>query len=87
MMKNEGLWSTLKLHWEKYGKKYHKYSYILNDLGTTNIGVDTTESEDKDDDDDCIVFLPGGDDVDLNDKHGDGDDEHRGEKWCKVWGV
>ena len=27
MMKNDKLWSTLKLHWSSYVKKYHKYSY------------------------------------------------------------
>jgi hypothetical protein len=47
MMKSEGLWLTLKLHWETYCKKYHKYSYILNDLGTTtDIGVNTIVLED-----------------------------------------
>jgi len=84
MMKSEGLWSTLKLHWEAYAKKYHKYSYIRNDSSTTNIGGDTTESEEEDDD--CVVFLPG-DDVDMDDEHDDGDDEHGREKRRRMWGV
>jgi hypothetical protein len=84
IMKSEGLWSTLKLHWEAYyAKKYHKYSYICNDSSTTNIGGSTTESED---DDDCIVFLPG-DDVEMDDEHDDGDDEHGRGKRCRMWGV
>ncbi len=83
-MNSEGLQLTLKLHWEANAKTYHKYTYIRNDSGTTDIGVDTTESED---DKDCIVFLPG-DDVDVNnDEHNDSNDEHGCEKRHRMGGV
>ena len=73
IMGSKELWSTLQAHWKTYVAKHHKYSYIRNDSSTTNIGGDTTESEEEDDD--CVVFLPG-DDVDMDDEHDDGDDEH-----------
>ena len=79
-MKSEGLWLTLKLHWDAYGKKYHKYSYIRND-----IGMNMTESYDEDEDD-CIVILPG-DDVSLNDEYEDDNDEQGREKRTRMWGV
>jgi hypothetical protein len=85
MMKSEGLWLTLKLHWDAYGKKYHKYSYICNDSGTTDIGMNMTESDDEDEDD-CIVILPG-DDVSLNDEYEDDNDEQGCEKRTRMWGI
>ncbi len=84
MMKSEGLWLTLKLHWDAYGKKYHKYNYIRNDSGTTDIGMNMTESDE--DKDDCIVILPG-DDVSLNDEYEDDNDEQGREKRTRMWGV
>ena len=85
MMKSEGLWLILKLHWDAYGKKYHKYSYICNDSGTTGIGMNMTESDDEDQDD-CIVILPG-DDVSLDDEYEDDNDEQGRERRTRMWGV
>ena len=83
MMRSEGLWSTLKSHWETYGKKYHKYSYVLKELDT-NICEDVAESEDEDDDN-CVVFLPG-DDYDDDDNDGD-DEQGREKRQRRMWAV
>jgi predicted transport protein len=44
-----------------------------------------TESDDEDEDD-CIVILPG-DDVSLNDEYEDDNDEQGHEKQTRMWGV
>jgi hypothetical protein len=83
MMGCEKLWSTLKSHWETYGKKYHKYSYVLKEVNT-NIGQDVAESED-DDDDNCVVYLPGDDDD--NDDDDGGDEQGREKRQRQMWAV
>ena len=57
MKKNEDLWATLKVHWSTYGKKYHKYSYVDTENGQEE--VMSNKKQDVDNDDDCIVSLPG----------------------------
>ncbi len=82
MVRNEGLWSTLKSHLGTYDKKYHKYSYVLKEVDT-NIGEDTAKSEDEDDDN-CVVFLSD----DIDDNQNDGDDEQGREKRRRqMWAV
>jgi hypothetical protein len=83
MMGCEKLWSTLKSHWETYGKKYHKYSYVLKEVNT-NIGEDVAESEDEDDDN-CVVYLPGDDDDDDDDDGGD--EQGREKRQRQMWAV
>lgn len=62
MMKNDKLWSTLKLHWSSYVKKYHKYSYIRDEDNAADNDDDTSSSDKENNDNDCIVSLPGEDD-------------------------
>jgi hypothetical protein len=62
MMKNDKLWSTLKLHWSSYVKKYHKYSYIRDEDNAADNDDDMSTSDKENDDNDCIVSLPGEDD-------------------------
>jgi hypothetical protein len=54
----EELWSSLKVHWATYTKKYHNtYTYQAeNDDGTV---LENKEDDDSVVDDDCLVSLPG----------------------------
>ncbi len=83
MMRCERLWSTLKSHWETYGKKYRKYSYVLKEVNM-NIGEDVAKLED-DDDDNCVVYLPGDDDDDDDDDGGD--EQGREKRQRQMWAV
>lgn len=55
---NNELWGTLKVHWATYVKKYHKYSYVASDMENGTEVMGDKENE-VDDDNDCIVSLPG----------------------------
>jgi len=84
MMKAEELWSTLQLHWDAYVKKYHKYIYVHNEKRSVD-NSDDAETLDNEDDDDCVVFLPGDED-DLIDREewDDGVDMQGRKKRAKV---
>ena len=61
MMVAEDLWLMLKTHWTTYIKKYHKFSYVHNE-SLTGLGEDCANTSDQEnDDDDCVVSLPGED--------------------------
>jgi len=68
VMKSE-IWSSLKLHWGKYVQKYHKYSYVHDGNDDVNIN-DEVNKENQDED--CVVSLPGeptdDDEFDLDDE-------------------
>lgn len=84
MMKTKELWSTLQLHWDAYTKKYHKYSYIRNEKHSVD-NSDDAEALDNEDDDDCVVFLPGDeDDLFDGEEWDDGVDMQEREKRAKV---
>ena len=73
MMKCKELWSTLQLHWGVYSKKNHKYSYV-QDTACSLLNQEVEETPDKENDDDCVVFLPGDEDDMLFDGADDWDD-------------
>jgi hypothetical protein len=62
MVKNSELWSTLKLHWSSYVKKYHNYSYIREMEKTADNDDNVSTSDKENNDNDCVVSLPGEDD-------------------------
>ena len=64
MMKAGELWSMLKSHWATYAKKYHKYSYVCN-KSLMEVNEDHEDTSEQENDDDCVVSLPG-EDVDDN---------------------
>jgi len=62
MVKNSELWSTLKLHWSSYVKKYHNYSYIREMDNAADNDDDVSTSDKENNDNYCVVSLPGEDD-------------------------
>lgn len=82
MMNNKELWNTIKEHWQVYTKKFHKYTNVMNK--GDNVGIESTvnkenEVNDNDNDDDaCIVSLPGELDnigMDLDDSESDNNED------------
>jgi len=69
-MKTKELWSTLQMHWDVYTKKYHKYSYVRKEKHSVD-NSDDAEALDNEDDDDCVVFLPGDEDDLFDGEEGD----------------
>ncbi len=68
MMASE-VWSTLKFHWAMYAKKYHKYSYVCNE-SLTEVNEDHENMSDQENDDDCVVSLPGEEDDNIIENDG-----------------
>jgi hypothetical protein len=69
MMNSEELWSTLQRHWDTYSKKYHQYSYVRDTVCL--IQENAVETLDQENDDDCVVFLPGDEDDLIDGEHWD----------------
>ena len=57
--RSDKLWTCLKVHWAMYIRKYHNtFTYqatVESDKGEMN----DKENTNKDDDEDCLVLLPG----------------------------
>ena len=56
-MKLEKLWDTMHQHWETYTHKYHVTRYECKNDGVHRSFED--ETGDDDDEEDCIISLPG----------------------------
>ena len=92
---NDTLWATLNVHWKTYTKKYHKYSYVV--LEETDIGMESKQNKEPEvnNDDDCIVSLPGeldNDNIEFDDEYSDDGDNNNdyskhAAKRQKMWPV
>ncbi len=56
-MKSERVWDMLRQHWETYTQKYHVTRYECENDGVH--GSFEGELGDADDEEDCIIYLPG----------------------------
>ena len=59
---------SLKIHWATYVKKYHTFSYHTVNSGEEDDGAECgNQNNGIDNDDDCIVSLPGKPELDTMD--------------------